>query len=1185
MKKFNKKTLIIGMLIFFGVVALVISTFAQNGSTAKDLEPPTNLFAVVQNENDVHLFWDEPTAGDSTYLHWDNGINYDAIGNFMGPSIFEYATKWEPDQIANYDGWNIISMRFYVVNPLATVKLKVWTGIEGTTEIYSQDVTNYNLGDWTEIFFDTPVSIDASDYLWFGLYVNMPVAGAFMGVDEGPAVNGYGNNYRMPGGNWYQDFDANWNLQIQIDGSQKETKDLLGYNIYRNDVTVNSELVTNTSYVDENVGNGIHSYYVTAVYDDGESDPSNTVQVDISNTYVMEQDSLALVDLYNNCNGPNWTWNENWLVTPVVEWQNVTVVGDRVTDLFMSNNNLTGDIPESFGNLTALVDFHATSNSITSIPETFGNLESLEVCWLGFDNEITSLPESFGNLTNLVQLHIGFLDLGTLPESFGNLVNLEWLALGDAGLNSLPESFGNLISVESCFLWGNNLTYLPDNFGGMESLNYLSLYENQLTGLPESFGDLDNLQFCFLDVNQLESLPESFGYLASLDSLYLDANNLTQLPESFGNLSDLNYLSIAANNLTSLPASFSNLATIQEIYLNNNQLIELPEDIGNLGNTLMAMGISYNNITSLPESIDQLTNIYSFFGSNNQIGNLPVNIGNMANLHYLGMENNSIESIPESFGNLSALGYISLMDNNINGLPESFGNLNADTVLLTNNNIPELPSGMLNKSFDYLWVEDNNLQFGSIEPLMYNVAYQFNYDPQAMIGNDTIIGIPNHTTLSYTIEVTGSNNIYKWYKDGTILPDQTSNTLYIENASYNDEGTYVLKVTNTIVSDLELVSYDVEIEIVGQQFDLEPGFQFISSAVDPTDPNMTVVMADILNSNLDFVRNSAGQMLRKIGPVWVNGIGNWVVEEGYLVKMFAADSFTICGTSIAPETPIVVESGFQFVSFFPAAPMDALVAFETIVGDDLDFIRNSAGQMLRKIGPVWVNGIGDALPGEGYLVKMFAPGQIIYPEPVKLSGKTSIIPSHLLFEGGNAAEPVYTMYIKGLEPGDEVAAYNGDVILGSMTVTSDNVYNNALPVFSQLNNGQGYVAGETISLKVWSNDNVVVADFEMESVYNSYISDVYPGNDGEFSVVNVTKDAMLSGELLVYPNPATDVINITSPSDISNVTIFNYVGQPVYSSNVNSSNVQINSNDFKAGIYIIRIQTCRGLETQKVTIK
>jgi len=35
--------------------------------------------------------------------------------------------------------------------------------------------------------------------------------------------------------------------------------------------------------------------------------------------------------------------------------------------------------------------------------------------------------------------------------------------------------------------------------------------------------------------------------------------------------------------------------------------------------------------------------------------------------------------------------------------------------------------------------------------------------------------------------------------------------------------------------------------------------------------------------------------------------------------------------------------------------------------------------MIRKIGPNWINGIGQAKPGEGYLVKMFSDGELIYP--------------------------------------------------------------------------------------------------------------------------------------------------------------------------------------------------------------
>jgi len=53
---------------------------------------------------------------------------------------------------------------------------------------------------------------------------------------------------------------------------------------------------------------------------------------------------------------------------------------------------------------------------------------------------------------------------------------------------------------------------------------------------------------------------------------------------------------------------------------------------------------------------------------------------------------------------------------------------------------------------------------------------------------------------------------------------------------------------------------------------------------------------------------------------------------------------------------------------------------ENNLNDDLCFVRNSNGSMLRKIGPNWVNGIGNGIPGEGYLVKMLSDDILVYPE-------------------------------------------------------------------------------------------------------------------------------------------------------------------------------------------------------------
>jgi Leucine-rich repeat (LRR) protein len=621
------------------------------------------------------------------------------------------------------------------------------------------------VNDWTEVALDNPVAIDASTQLWAGLYVDMPVGGAVMGLDQGPAIDEYGNMYRYLGA-WYSDVPANWNIQITAENPDKKgTKGLLGYNVYRNGEQLNEETWGSSAYVDENLLNGVYNYYVTAVYDEGESDPSDAVEVIINQPVIEYADSMALVDLYNNCNGPNWILKDLWLEGPVNEWHGVITSGTRVTGLWRQSNNLTGDIPESIGDLTALEALHIESNEIYSIPESIGNLTALTELWLGW-TYITEIPATIENLVQLKELHLGQMEnpLGTLPDEICELESLEWFGLGSSGLTSLPDNIGNLTSLKSLFLQYNELSELPAGFGGMESLEFLGLDGNQLTTLPDSFGDLDNLKTLLIEENQVTHFPESFGDLESLEVLWGRFNQINALPESFGNLDALNFMWVGNNNLTELPASFSDLASIETLLINNNQLSSLPEDFGNL-ETLDILELGANNISELPESI----------------GNLP---------------------------NLSVF---AVMSNNLTALPESFGNYEIDSVFIHDNQIAELPVALFDNSFDIFVIQENNLQFGSIEPFMDNGIEEFYYGMQGMIGVDTTIEIMNGETIEYTIEVSGDFNVYKWYKDGSLLPDQTTNTLYIENASSADQGVYVLKVTNTIVPDLELVSYTVTV--------------------------------------------------------------------------------------------------------------------------------------------------------------------------------------------------------------------------------------------------------------------------------------------------------------------------------------------------------------------------------------
>ncbi|MCF8303396.1 MAG: Ig-like domain-containing protein [Bacteroidales bacterium] len=166
---------------------------------------------------------------------------------------------------------------------------------------------------------------------------------------------------------------------------------------------------------------------------------------------------------------------------------------------------------------------------------------------------------------------------------------------------------------------------------------------------------------------------------------------------------------------------------------------------------------------------------------------------------------------------------------------------------------------------------------------------------------------------------------------------------------------------------------------VQQNISLQLGYQFVSTGLSFENADMTAVCEELINNEtLDFVRSSDGNMLRKIGPNWINNIGDWVTTEGYVFKMLSADALMVEGMAIDPQTPVSLEVGFFFISYLPENPMDAEIAMETVL-DNMDFLRDSQGQMLRKVGPNWINNIGDLEPGQGYLIRMDNEDELVYP--------------------------------------------------------------------------------------------------------------------------------------------------------------------------------------------------------------
>ena len=415
-------------------------------------------------------------------------------------------------------------------------------------------------------------------------------------------------------------------------------------------------------------------------------------------------DRAALVALYNATNGDNWTNNTNWLSDrPIGEWHGVTTnANGRVTELRFSRNQLSGELPESLGDLR--------------------NLQSLSV----YDNDLSGeLPSSLGNLTNLQSLGLGENDFsGPLPSSLGNLTNLESLTLDDNQLSgALPSSLGNLTNLRLLYLDNTQLCAPPDAafqtwLQGIE--NKRGVVNCGIGGGGQPNPDRDALVALYNatngdnwtnNTNWLSDRPlgEWFGVTTNANGrvvdLYMPGNQLRgQIPSALGNLSKLTRLHLYNNQLSgAIPSELGQLTNLtSKLDLGNNQLSgAIPSELRQLTN-LTNLRLSNNRLNGpIPTWIGSLSNLtWLSLGGNPWSGSVPAELGNLSKLESLELRSMRLSgAIPTWIGNLSNLKFLGLYDNQLSGaIPTWIGNLSNLEILELSSNTAlsgELPTSLV----------------------------------------------------------------------------------------------------------------------------------------------------------------------------------------------------------------------------------------------------------------------------------------------------------------------------------------------------------------------------------------------------------------------------------------------------------------------------------------------------------
>jgi hypothetical protein len=204
-----------------------------------------------------------------------------------------------------------------------------------------------------------------------------------------------------------------------------------------------------------------------------------------------------------------------------------------------------------------------------------------------------------------------------------------------------------------------------------------------------------------------------------------------------------------------------------------------------------------------------------------------------------------------------------------------------------------------------------------------------------------------------------------------------------------------------------------------------------------------------------------------------------------------------------------------------------------------------------------------------------------------------------------------TEFILNAIKSDDIMIAAPQISIDPMTITFDTTYVNYLSVQTIMVNNIGEIALEVLSIN--STNSAFTANYSsltiepgesesLEITFTPQTEQLYEGllqfesNDITSGVINVeisgygaiqTGIELIepSNEFDIYPNPSSDILNISSNEVIKSITLINSNGLEFGSYKFNSQHIRLNTAAFKCGLYLIRIETEYKTQLSRIIIK
>lgn len=381
-----------------------------------------------------------------------------------------------------------------------------------------------------------------------------------------------------------------------------------------------------------------------------------------------------------------------------------------------------------------------------------------------------------------------------------------------------------------------------------------------------------------------------------------------------------------------------------------------------------------------------------------------------------------------------------------------------------------------------------------------------------------------------------------------------------------------------------------------QTINLQAGWNLISSNVQLSNPSLDYLFKPILASDLKLkILNEQGQLFENWGEWggWHNEIGDLAPTEGLQVFVSKDANLTFKGRPQNLPLPISLKKGWNLISFPLQSGKSIVDVFNSLIAHSaLEKVQDEKGRSYEYLNSSygWINGIGSLLPGEAYWVKTTKDAELIFDASSSKSmfmfgASDTILTTHFM--------PVYTgngynhmniiiLLNSNNMPGDELAAYDGKVCVGSVHLTENNIQDGYVSLIASAKSSgemDGFIQGHPIQLRYWnsttqSEEPISTAFLSATSEFQHHGSALV-----ECKAINMgtalLRTTVQESEIHIFPNPATTFVNVDL-SGIQNeisvqIQLLNMSGRTLRTYQASKFLEKIQVDDLSSGIYFIRI--------------